>query len=305
MGARLMGHSQTGGADTSGMEFGMKIKGTCGVLSCLVLMASTVHAAERNIDSIYHEDSGVWLSSGATYMDYAETSSGATLDSETGSIPEVQMGTGVLIPDRAPPLLRNLYLRFDGAYKSGGTAYNGALQNIVTGATTPYSTTTDDTVWSASGRVGRGLPLGNLAGHSGMLIPFAELGYRHWDRNLTGPYGYDEVYQNWDFMGGVLLQLAVTPKWIVSVNGAIGSTFSARMDTGGVKFPLGDALTWRGGGQVSYNFARHLEVFGAIDVSRLGFGASPAEYTNQRYYAYEPTSTTYESSFRMGVAYHL
>lgn len=284
----------------------MNLKATYGVLSCLVLMASPTlaaerHTAERNIDSIYHEDSGVWLSSGATYLDYTETTSGSTLDSETGTIPEVGIGAGLLIPNHAPPLLRNLYLRFDGSYKAGSTAYNGALQNIVTGATTPYSTTTDDTVWEASGRVGRGLQLG----HSGMLIPFAEMGYRHWDRNLTGPYGYDEIYQNWDFMGGILLQLAVTPQWIVSAHGAVGSTFSARMDTGGVKFPLGDALTWRVGGQLSYGFARHLDVFSAIDVSRLGFGASPVEYTNRGYYAYEPTSTTYESSFRIGMAYHL
>lgn len=269
-----------------------------GVLSAL--MSATRPAwAEDNHDAIYHEDNSAWLTVGGNYLDYTETANSVTQDTETGAMPEFRAGFSLLTPPQAAPFIRNLYLRFEAGYVNGSTSYDGALQNLVTGAKTPYTSTTDNTTWTMAGRIGRAIPMGRLS----MVIPFAELGYRHWDRNLTGPYGYDEVYQNWDMMGGLMLQMAPHPRWVITANAALGSTFSARMDTGGTRFPLGDDLTWRVGGQIGYLWSSRLELFGAVDLTRQGFGSSPTEYVSG-YYAYEPDSTTYETSFRVGVGYH-
>jgi hypothetical protein len=270
-----------------------------GIVSGAFAAVSPAWAGGGNLDAIYREDNSAWLSLGGSYLDYTETAGGATQDTETGAMTEVRAGVGLLTPPQAAPLLRNLYLRFEGGYVNGSTNYDGALQNLVTGAKTPYTSTTDNAIWTMSGRVGRALPLGQSA----MLIPFAELGYRHWDRNLTGPYGYDEVYQNWDMMAGLMLQMAFRSRWVVSANAAIGSTFNARMDTGGTQFPLSDALAWRMGAELGYQLSPRLEIFSAVDVSKMGFGASPTEKLST-YYAYEPDSTTYETSFRVGAAYH-
>jgi hypothetical protein len=269
-----------------------------GALFGLTVAPGSARAGD-NRDAIYHEDNSAWITLGGNYLDYTETANGATQDTETGAMPEFRAGFSLLTPPQAAPFLRNLYLRFEAGYVNGSTSYDGALQNLVTGAKTPYTATTDNVVWTMAGRIGRAIPLGRMS----MLIPFAELGYRHWDRNLTGPYGYDEVYQNWDLMGGLMLQVAPSPRWVISANAALGSTFSARMDTGGTRFPLGEDLAWRVGGQLGYLWSQRLELFGAVDLSRIGFGSSPTEKLST-YYAYEPDSVTYETSFRVGVAYH-
>ncbi len=269
-----------------------------GALAVFACTAPTV-AAWAGIDDIRKSDNSVGVSLGGTYLDYRELDSGTglTLDSERGWLANLGGEANLLAAPNAVGLLRNLYLHVDGGAAFGQTTYNGAYWNG-----TPASGTTDDTVWNGAVRVGRGFELGSSA----MVIPFTELGYRWWDRNGQGAGGYDETYHSWDVMAGLLAQYSPAAKWVLSANAALGNTFGAGIVVGSpfsTSTSLGDALTWRAGGRVGYTFSRRMEMFTEADVTRLGYGASPWINSGQGV-VMEPTSQTYETAIKVGVAYH-
>ncbi|MDA8231542.1 MAG: hypothetical protein M0006_09405 [Magnetospirillum sp.] len=264
-------------------------------LTTALLSCAASASAFAGMNDIRSSDNAVFFSVGGSYMDYWETdaTTGRTADSERGWLPTVRAGADVLASNQARGPLRNLYLHVDTSVSTGSTAYKGALLDG-----TPYSGTTNDTIWTTSGRIGRAFALGSQA----MLIPFAELGYRRWDRDV----GYTEIYDNWSMMGGLLAQYSPVAKWVISASAAAGTTFDANMHANGpfnAEFNLGDELTWRVGGQVGYAVTRRLEAITSVELTRLGFGSSPAVATDQGYF-YEPNSQTYQTTLMVGLAYH-
>lgn len=250
-------------------------------------------SAVADTSDIRKADTGVFLDAGALDLDYRETVGGATLDSEKGWLPTIGVGLGLLAYPNAT--IPNLYLRLDGRASVGSTAYNGAICDQF-GFCTPYQSTTNDTIFSGSGKLGRAFAVGPSA----MLTPYAEIGYRYWSRDLGGVGGYGEVYQNWEAMAGLMVQYSPRSRWVLSLSGAAGTTFSASMQTFGETFPLGNKLIWRAQGKAGYFLTERTDLSATIEYQSFGYGASPVDANGY----YEPDSTTHETTLLLGVGYH-
>ena len=238
-------------------------------------------------------DNGVSLDAGESYLDYAETAGGSTLDTEKGWLPTVGLGFGMLAFPQAP--ISNLYVHLDARASLGSTAYNGALCDDF-GDCTPYQSTTNDNIYTGAAQLGRAFTLGTTV----ILTPFAEIGYRYWSRDLKGIGGYGETYENWDGMGGLLAQYSPASRWVLSLSGAAGTMFDASMSTGGECFSLGDKLIWRTQGKVGFRLSQRVELSLTGGYESFGYGASPADANG----LYEPDSTTHQTTLLLGIAYH-
>ncbi len=261
----------------------------CGSAMAFALIPWT--NARAGMADIRAADNALSIGVGTHYMDYREDNGrGGTLDSERGWMPEIRVGDSILASGAARGIFHNLYLHADASLTFGQTHYEGALLDG-----TPYAATTNDLAWRAAGRIGRGYEIAPDA----MLIPYAEVGYRHWRRSLT----YTETYTNWSVLGGLIGQYSPAPKWVGSLSAAVGTTFGADMYATAPfneTFSLGDALTWRVGGEVGYAVTPELEERISVETTRLGFGASAADANGY----YEPNSTTTDTTLMLGTAFH-
>ncbi len=241
-------------------------------------------------------DNAVWATIGGQHLNYAETWQGQTPDSESGWLPGGSVGASILTVDDGRAPLRNFYARLEGSYSAGAADYRGQYQNG-----TATTTTTDETVITGSARVGRAFMLLPVA-----LIPYAELGYRYWDRNITGSGGYDETYHNLSYAGGLMVQYSPMRRWMLTGDGAFGYTFQARMhaqEPYNANYTLGGEPTWHVGGQVGYTFSRQWEAIGLVRYTQLGYGLSPGVNTPLGT-AMEPDSITRETTLQVGLSYH-
>lgn len=262
--------------------------------AAIAVSASPAAAAEYDIRAA---DNAVWIAGGGTSMDYAEHYRGQTLDTEQGWLQSWAAGLSLLAIDDGKAPLRNLYARIDSTLATGTTAYAGSYQNG-----SPLTTTTDTTVWTMSGRLGRAFAVAPTL----MLIPYGEYGYRSWDRNITGPGGYDETYHNSDVVGGVMVQYSPMDKLVLTAEGGGGYTFAAHMHAAApfnADFTLGAEPTWRIGGQAGYTFARRWEAITSIGYSQMAYGIS-APVPTPLGTSLEPDSTTAETTLRAGLAWH-
>lgn len=271
------------------------------LVSTAVVAVSAVAAcappAAAGQDDIWKSDNAVSLDLGAAYLNYAETLSGATLDTERGWLPTVRVGLGLLANDDAP--IPGLYLHANAGMNRGYTSYNGALCNEL-GQCEPYQATTDDRIYGGAFQAGRGFAIGDPL----MVIPFLEIGYRYWERHLEGVGGYIEDYQNWSGMGGLLVQFSPRERWVASLSAAGGATFAASMTApeppAAATFTLGSKAAWRVEAKIGYRFTEHLELTGTADFDDFGYGASPVNAAG----FFEPNSTTQQTTLLMGISYH-
>ena len=263
-------------------------------LAALVLALCAHPAAADSID-IRKADNAVNVDFGGTYLNYAETSGGTKQDSEIGWMPTVGVGASLLSSDRAVMALRNLYLHIDGRASYGSTAYDGALCDVF-GTCTPYQNSTDDQIYTGSVQVGRAF---TLSPHI-ILTPYGEVGYRHWNRDMRGSYGYTEAYGNGSVLGGLMAQVSPNRRWVITLSAAGGSTFDAAMITGGTTFNLTSETIWRVQGKVGYVLTDRLELTGSAQYQRFSYGASPVNAAGY----FEPDSTTEQTTLTVGMAYH-
>lgn len=266
-----------------------------GLLAAGLAFIAASPAAAADFD-IRAADNAVWAAVGGYHMGYSERFQDQTLDTETGWMPSWAAGASILTIDDGKAPLRNLYARIDGSLATGTTAYNGQYQNG-----TPVTSTTDDTVWTVSGRLGRAF----AAAPAVMLTPYGELGYRSWNRNLTGTGGYDETYHNSDFIGGLMAQYSPVAKVVLTGDAGFGYTFWARMHSTSpsTDYSLGGRPTWHVGGQAGYTFTQRWEAITSVNYSEMGYGISSAVPTALGTYL-EPDSHTAETTLRVGLAWH-
>ena len=269
-----------------------RLEMTSAVLALVSIAA--LPAAADTLD-IRKADNAVSVDFGATYLDYAETQSGANLDTEKGWLPTVNVGASLLSSERASPVLRNLFLRVDGRASVGPTAYDGSLYDT-NGNTTAYQGSTDDRIYSVNLQVGRAITLT----HQLMLTPFVEIGYRHWNRDLLGTYGYSETYSNGVVMGGMMAQYSPVARWVFTLSAAGGTTIDSGMTTGGETFNLSNAATWQVKTRIGYLMTDRLEVNVSGEFQHFSYGASPVDGSGY----YEPDSTTDQTTALVGVSYH-
>jgi hypothetical protein len=251
-----------------------------------------------NIGDIRASDRAIEFDVGASSLKYGESPDSAVLyahDTETGWMPSLNAGVGWLTPQGTSPLLSDIYLRLDGQISFGSTHYNGGLQNIF-GNVTPYQSTTNDTIFRLSGKVGRAFALNDQV----MLTPFADFAYRSWRRELTGTGGYTELYETNEALGGLLVQVSPISRLVLSLTGEVGSTLSPYMTTQGFTYNQGSEVVWEVGGKIGYALTPSFELTGAAQFGGFGFGQSPVVGG-----AYEPDSYTHQLSLLTGLAYHL
>jgi hypothetical protein len=253
-------------------------------LAVLTLLASP-KPANADISTIVSEDSAVWGAFGADLFKYKEPSSPPDLpDSEHGWIPSGAAGASYFFSDQ-------LYLSVDGSVTFGNAPYSGAL---FYSPTTYASGSTDETIYMVDGKIGRGFALGQQV----MLIPYVEIGYRYWDRNLGA--GQVEDYQNYDTLGGLMVQFAPVNSLILTLYGSAGTTFGATAKASPDTYNLGNSAMYKVGGKIGYDLTQQLEVFTTLDYDHFRYGQSSLASD----FSYEPSSSTEDTALRVGMAYH-
>jgi hypothetical protein len=268
-------------------------------LSWFFLAALIPGTASAEIETIRAEDNSLWLAAGASHLDYTEFGDGGdNLDTELGWLPSLSGGFSMLggQPDSQFP--RNLYLAFDFDGAEGDARYNGSLLNG-----TPYSGSTSESIWTLRGRIGYGMPVNAKT----MLIPFAQIGYRSWDREASATQ--TESYENVEVTGGLMAQFSPTPKAVFSLWGAAGETVSGSLKADNpylpMHFDLGDKVTWNIGTKAGYWFWSHVELFTRLTYEHLSYGRSQDVATPiPGLFFYEPNSRTDTVTTQFGIAYN-
>ncbi|MDE1901726.1 MAG: hypothetical protein KGI37_08795 [Alphaproteobacteria bacterium] len=270
----------------------MKIRATILTLSAVMGLTSYPLACARaDTQAIRNADNEIWGSAGASFLNYKEEIPSPYLpDSEHATLPSAAIGITMLgYPGQG--LASNLYLSIEGTGTFGDANYNGAYLQT---PTTPLHATTTEHIWTLDSKIGKAFPLGPAA----MLIPYADIGYRYWSRNLGS--GYIEDYQNGELLGGLMLQIAPTSRLVLTGYGAAGTTFSPQMATGGETYNLGSAGAYKLGGKIGYSLTQRVELFTTLDYDAFRYGISGAD----PYGYYEPTSHTEDTAWRVGIGYH-
>lgn len=271
--------------------------GTAVLLVGSVSLFSAV--AKADITDIKKADNAVTLEAGAMHMNYKERVDGGVVDSEKGWLPAGHLGVSYLAFDQAP--ITNLYVHLDVDGSHGSTKYGGAI--ISTGQ--PWYESDNDTVISTDLQLGYAFPIGNTL----MLTPYGEIGYRYWDRQITGG-GYassnDEEYTNFEGMVGLLAQFSPISRLVLSLSGSGGTTFGGSMKSSAVSgtYDLGDHHIWRVQGRVGFRVTEQFELTGSATYEEFGFGASPCYAVSSTTCTFEPDSTTHQMKVLAGFAYH-
>jgi hypothetical protein len=249
----------------------------------ILLVLFTVQPAKADMETIHSADNAFWLSGGTSLLNYKESISPLP-DSEHGWLSSFASGVSLLTNN-------NLYLALESSATFGNDKYNGAF---LFSPTVPITSTTNDVITTIDGRIGKAFPIANKF----LLTPYAELGWRYWNRDLG--QGDVENYNNFDSLFGLMLQIAPTDRIVLTVYGSGGETFDATMKTGGDTFDLGDAAMYKLGGKVGFNFTQRLEMFTSLDFDHFHYIQSPVLPDG----FLEPSSKTSDTAIRVGVAYH-
>lgn len=235
------------------------------------------------------------VSGSGAFIDYMEKVGGEKFDSERGWVPGLSV-SGSVMQDWG---VDNLYLFGQFSWSKGHSRYIGAFQNGTYG-----DLRQDDgaEMFREDVRIGKGFDLNN----SFMLTPYLGAGARQWSRHLPGVGGLQEDYSNGYVGGGLLAQYSPAPRWVVSVNGMVGSTFRSTMKTsrinGGANinpqtYDLGEAAMFMAGASVDYAVSERLHANLGVDVTNFKYGKSPVSFDS----TYEPTSRTTEVVVKAGI----
>lgn len=260
-----------------------------------VILYSFISASQAKADiaAIRNSNTEVWGSVGGFFFNYKEQSYPPNIpDSEHGWTPSVDAGVSYMTNN-------NWFYALEGGVTFGTDHYNGSILNFRTGNyDIPFQTKTQETISRFDGKIGRGFALGNRV----MLTPYGEIGFRYWDRNIDG---MTEDYQNFDALGGLMLQVAATNRLIFTGYGSAGTTFGASMKASDINgtFNLGNFGMYKFGAKASYAFTPRWDIFTAIDYDSFRFMQSQT-VNGVSFSAYEPSSRTEETTMRVGLGYH-
>ena len=244
--------------------------------------------------ALYHFDNEIWFAGGASNLNYKESVKPIP-DSDTGDLASLAGGFSFLTR-------YNTYFAADGSAAFGGGHYNGASYDNATGLyDIPAQASTNELVLNVDGKIGQGLPVGRNV----MFIPYAELGFRYWKRDLNNDQSED--YRNFDGMGGVMFQWVPADRVLLSMYGSAGSTFGSSVLANGTTLDLGSAAIEKVGAKVGYDLTHEWEIFSTVDYEHFHYVQSGSELMligNNLYSAYEPSSRTEDTTFRVGFGYH-
>lgn len=231
------------------------------------------------------------VSLGAVNQNYRELKgNGSVFDKENGTIPRI--GVEYSLMGQEKPLL--FYIGMD--YAKGDTSYKGAVQNLLTGVSTPYDSSTGNEMLDLRVGLGYAFGFGRFA-----FIPGFEYGFSSWQRHLNhgNPPGYDESYAHGHVAGTLSAQVALG-KTVLRADVAYGQTLAPRMDTGGTLYVLGTKPWSRIGLGVDYAVKASLHAGARVAYTQFKYGASPVNAAG----FYEPNSKTQHTTFDFVVSYN-
>ncbi|HEX5126369.1 MAG TPA: hypothetical protein VFW00_06490 [Rhodocyclaceae bacterium] len=222
------------------------------------------------------------VSVGAQKTDYFErddhglTGGGSVLDSEKGTQPSVKLSytaQGDLV-DESKIYVRDLYFNMSYAYSDGKTQYDGYLQNLQTGALTPYNTRTKVSTSDFQMKIGKGFVF--FPSKSLQITPYASYRWRSWKRDSSSDqFGYLEQYDHSAIALGSRLQAAVTPRLVVSLDGSVGRIQNANLTVQHeLKFELGSKPIYTAG--IDFDYAlNNWHINAGYQYTRFEYGESP------------------------------
>jgi hypothetical protein len=177
------------------------------------------------------------LGYGGLKFDYTETSSNGTwLDSETSGYGDLKGGYIKYVHDLGKIWSYEQSVEGYYSFHEGFGAYDGHLQNSITGSLTPYETTT----WHEILQMHLRYKIENNVGES-RVGWFLGLGNRAWDRDIQGPFGLLEEYE-WNYgeigLSGTWYENGFFTGFELSYQEALNPTMKAHIN-GGLDFDLG------------------------------------------------------------------
>ena len=196
--------------------------------------------------------------------------------------------------------IHNVYAAVHYANSFGNIGYQGMVQTAR--GNFPYNGTDSATFNRVMARVGKGFRI--TCPHEMMITPYVAGGYQAWNRNLQGPFGYQENYSAGLVGAGALFQYAVTPRFLVSgdteilavigggvtphiLNGRLGS---ARFGTSAEeKMTLG----------VDYRITGPLHAYSDVSLTHFNYTGGSLAIPGAR----EPLSSTNQFGMSLGLAY--
>ncbi|MGB9152912.1 MAG: hypothetical protein WCD70_07475 [Alphaproteobacteria bacterium] len=261
--------------------------------------ASDPSAADQPVaapisDALYRYNNSMWVSAGESELNYKEPVRPLP-DSDHGGLASLAVGADFLTR-------KNLYVAFDGSTSFGNGDYNGASFDANTGLfDIPARGTTRETVTNLNGKIGEGFGVHD----DSMIIPYVDMGARYWSRQI--PNSPMENYQDYDVLGGLMVEFMPTQRLTISGYGELGTIFGAYLKTNNHNYDLGGSLTEKIGAKIGYSLTRQLELFSTLDFDHFHYSASPAQTTttnNVTTTSLEPSSATEDTAMRVGLAYH-
>lgn len=271
-------------------------------------LVRTGHATDNY--ALYSADNVIGLSLGSQHQHYSEYGSGSILDGDYGAVePSYRVYLSALRDWRG---YSNLYFAASASYASGSTTYNGALQNLLTGATTPYTHNKPTRLVDWNIRAGKGFALNE--DENVQLIPYLDYAQHYWDRLNGGGIGdYSEYYRHDALSLGVIGQYAPNDRWVLSAEVQAGYLFNASVRAPALegKLNLGNGYYLQGiNGPITlgnhtavmfslgadYAVTYHFHVTADYRWQRYGYG----EGVNNAFI--EPNSATIMQRFEVGFA---
>jgi hypothetical protein len=249
-------------------------------------------------DPIVAVNREVFAGIGGQRLQYTETIGDTFADSEigkqgAGNLGASWMGSALGVQDA--------WAQGQFEFARGKTAYTGFLQNLQTGATIPYDSSTDVETADWQLRLGRGFENDE---RDGMLTPFVAVGAHRWVRDGTksDPYGYLEIYHHAFAEAGFLAQGRFSPQLVGTLGLDAGSTFGAQ-----IAAPALDVST-----QLKHE--RMLGCTFALDYSPIPHLHLKAEYrdvsfrygrsaVSSTFHMYEPDSYSYQSTAFLSIGF--
>lgn len=276
---------------------GLRTKTAQGMLVYMAIFTNTF-AGALDIESANNKIGAQVL---YKHINHTETENGAALDSEDGHV----MGYGLTGSVMRDWWLGHDYLAVQYSSFSGETSYTGCtMGNPAYGSLRGKSKAQ---IKDGDLRYGKGF----VADDDAIVTLYLELGYHKYDRYLGygTPDGYRETYTHNYYGVGALGQYSAINKIVFSAYFLNGRTYGANIVVAlpspyaGFSAKLGNSALYKVGVSVDYAFTINFHANLSVDTASWNYGKSQNQSIGNGLYAYEPDSTTKDTTAKISIGY--
>jgi len=261
-----------------------------------VVLSSTSFATEQTIKDSNNQISVKFVLKKLAYEENGNGVLGSRvglLDTEKGYVP----GYGIDLTFMGNVLLDKDYLDLKFSHSTGHTDYVGSL---IGGSFGSVTDTSSARLLDFSARIGEGFTIDK----NYMLTPFLEIGHHKWYRGVNAGETYNHSY----YGGGLLAQTSIGNKFVLSLNGMIGRTFSSTIDVTSDFIPgfsgnLGNGITYRFGASADYAITKDVHINLGVDHTRFKYGMTKLFPVPgfPGFFQWEPNSKSRYTVFNAGI----